>query len=177
MDDPAPNLYTYTNYRRYLGDTYTYLKRTMPQFSYRYFARKAGFAAPNYLKLIIDGDRNLTPTSIRQFAKALKLDRSQREFFHHLVLMNQAKTEVERNDHYQALSRLGGYIEVKRIERDQYAYYSNWFVAPIRELVDTPGFREEPEWIAQQLRLYRAEPWLRKRAFGPQPAPWSTRCP
>lgn len=152
MVDTAPNLYLYIDYRRYLADTYTYLKRTKPQFSYRYFARQAGFSAPNYLKLVVDGQRNLTPRSIKQFAKALKLEKGERDFFHHLVMMNQARSEAERNEHYQALSQVRGYLEVKRIERDQYAYYSNWYVAPIRELVGVDGFRADPAWIAAQLR-------------------------
>ena len=151
MSATRPDVFGYTNYREYLRDTYDHLKRTKPQFSYRYFARLAGFSLPNYLKLVMDGERNLTSRSIWQFAKALKLGRNEREFFGRLVQMNQARSEDERNDHYRALSAARGYLRIKDIERDRYEYYSNWYVVPIRELVATRGFREEPEWIARQL--------------------------
>ncbi|MEK6606272.1 MAG: TIGR02147 family protein [Myxococcota bacterium] len=146
-----PDLFAYRSYRAFLRDTYAFLKATKPQFSHRYFARQAGFAAPNYLKLVMDGRRNLTPSSILRFAKALRLDRAQREFFTHLVLMEQARSEGERNLHYDRLSHMKSYLRVRRLERDEYDYYSTWYAPPIRELVAVEGFREEPAWIARQL--------------------------
>ena len=50
----------------------SYLKATKPQFSYRYFSRVAGFSSPNFLKLVAEGQRNLSPKSIAKFAKKLR---------------------------------------------------------------------------------------------------------
>ncbi len=53
------SIFTYTDYRAFLHDAYTHAKATNPAFSYRYFAKKAGFSSPNFLKLVIDGVYNL----------------------------------------------------------------------------------------------------------------------
>lgn len=147
----APDVFRYVDYRVYLREMYAYLKRTKPQFSYRFFARQAGFSSPNFLKLVIDGKRNLTPASIASFARALRQNAAQRDYFSNLVLMNQATSTDERNQHYLRLSRARGYLQVRRIERDQYDYYTTWYAPPIRELIAVEGFREDPAWIAAQL--------------------------
>jgi hypothetical protein len=39
-------------------------KKAKPQYSFRYFARRAGLSSSNFLKLVMDGKRNLGPTTI-----------------------------------------------------------------------------------------------------------------
>lgn len=148
---PEPEVFVYTNYREFLRDTYAFRKRTQPRFSHRFFSRLAGFSSPNFLKLVMDGQRNLTASSIARFARAFGMNRAQREFFTNLVSMNQADSEAERNEYYRRLSNARRYLEVKEIERDQYDYYSTWYVPPIRELVAVDGFSEDPAWIARHL--------------------------
>ena len=92
-----PNTYTYLDYRRYLKDLYKKLKETTNHFSFRYFAKAAGLKAPNYLKLVMDGERNLSQDGIRKFCKGLKLNKGEQEFFENLVHMNQSKTDEEKN--------------------------------------------------------------------------------
>ena len=48
----------------------------------------------------MDGDRNLTIESIEKFAAGLKLNKQEREFFHHLVLFNQAESHQEKDAHF-----------------------------------------------------------------------------
>ncbi len=76
-----PLIFEYSSYRDYLRDLYSYLKASRPYFSYRYFAAKAGFNSPNFLKLVIDGKRNLSSDSVKRFATALKLERDELAFF------------------------------------------------------------------------------------------------
>ncbi len=144
-------IYEYLNYRSYLRDLYAEKKRTVRGFSYRAFCRRAGISNPSYLKLVIDGERNLTPTTIRKFCKGLSLKRHEAEFFEHLVLFNQAATHEEKNYYYKKLASSKRYIEVKHIEHDQYEYFSKWYYAAVRELICVPGFRNDPEWIAQRM--------------------------
>jgi microcystin degradation protein MlrC len=50
------DVFQYLDYRVFLADFYRAKKRS--GFSYRAFSRAAGLGAPNYLKLVMDGDRN-----------------------------------------------------------------------------------------------------------------------
>lgn len=146
-----PSIYEYDAYRVYLRDLYAYLKQTRPQFSYRFFSRLAGFRSPNFLKLVIEGTRNISPESIDKFSTALKLSREQSQFFRNLVLLNQATTVEEKKFYAEQLMRSHFYRKVNPLKKAQYAYYANWYFIPIRELVGVKDFREDPEWIAHQL--------------------------
>ena len=146
------NVYEYLDYRDFLRDAYADLKQRQRGFSYRWFARRAGMSSPNFLKLVIDGQRNLTTQSAEQFATALGLNHRETEFFRELVAFNQASTAAEKNEHFERIGVHRRHRAVKRVERDAFEYFSKWYYPAIRELVCCEGFSEDPEWIARQLR-------------------------
>ncbi|MCK6546228.1 TIGR02147 family protein [Myxococcota bacterium] len=129
-----------------------YLKATRPQFSYRYFSRVAGFSSPNFLKLVAEGKRNLSPQSIAKFARGLGLDQREQETFETLVLLGQAETDAERNRYYARLRRRTSSSAAARLEDAQYKVYSLWYALPIREMLLLPDFQEDPAWIGRRLR-------------------------
>ncbi|MFO0728023.1 MAG: TIGR02147 family protein [Myxococcota bacterium] len=148
-----PRPQDYPDYRGYLRDMFGYLKATRPQFSYRFFSRLAGFTSPNFLKLVAEGQRNLTPASIPKFAKGLGLDETERDAFETLVLLTHAPNDTERNRYYAKLRKTDrGENEARRVEAAQFDVYSSWYALPIRELLLHPDFVEDPKWIASQLR-------------------------
>ena len=129
-----------------------YLMATKRHFSYRQFSRKAGYASPNYLRLIADGKRNLSHESIGRFARALELTAKEHEAFEALVLLDQAKSDSERNLYYARLRKTRAKASsAGRLEQAQFDVYSSWYVLPIREMVLLPNFREDPQWIARRL--------------------------
>lgn len=147
-----PEIFEYDNYREFLKDMYAHLKTTKPQFSYRYFSRVAGFKSPNFLKLVIDGERNLSSDSLQKFVKALKLDAKEGPFFRHLVLLGQATTLEEKKYFAEELIKSKFYKKLHPLKKVQYAYYANWYMIPIREMVGLKNFKEDPKWIAKQLK-------------------------
>ncbi len=148
-----PVLDAFEDYRAYLKDMISYLKATQPQFSYRYFSRIAGFSSPNFLKLVAEGKRNISPKSISKFAKGLGLDQREQETFETLVLLGQAQSDEERNRYYTRLrERQARTSPAVRLEHAQYRVYSLWYALPIREMLSMPHFKEDPSWIGKQLR-------------------------
>jgi uncharacterized protein (TIGR02147 family) len=129
-----------------------YLKKTKPQFSYRYFSRIAGFSSPNFLKLVAEGKRNLSPQSIGKFARGLGLDHKEQETFETLVLLSQAETDAERMRYFARLKRRTSGRKAARLEEAQYKVYSLWYALPIREMLLLQDFVEDPAWIGQRLR-------------------------
>jgi len=146
------NIYEYLDYRQFLRDAYADLKARQRGFSYRWFARRAGMSSPNFLKLVIDGQRNLTARSGEQFATALGLNTQETSFFRELIAFNQASTAAEKNEHYQRIGAYRRHRAVRRLERSTFEYLSRWYYPAIRELVSCPSFREDPAWIARQLQ-------------------------
>jgi uncharacterized protein (TIGR02147 family) len=92
------SIYGYANYRAFLKDFYYEKKRNNPYYSYRLFSMKAGFRAPNLLKLVMDGDRNLTRNSLAKFVRALKLGEHEAQYFETLVARNQEGLRPGRED-------------------------------------------------------------------------------
>lgn len=144
-------IFEYDNYREYLRDVYRFYKETRPQFSYRYFSQKAGFRSPNFLQLVIEGKRNLSPQSIERFANALKLTKKEAEFFRILVHLNQARTVGEKKIYAEQLMQFRPFRYIHPLRKDQYRYYTEWYNIPIRELTMLSDFSEDPAWIARRL--------------------------
>ena len=146
------DVFSYLDYREFLRDAFAERKSVSSKYSHGYFANRAGVGSPSYLKAVMDGKRNLSADTARGFARAFGLGASATRFFVELVAFNQARTAADREYHYDELSRLPKYKETRQLERSQYEYYSRWYCVVVRELVGRPGFREDPEWIARQIR-------------------------
>jgi uncharacterized protein (TIGR02147 family) len=149
--DAPVGVYAYLDYRAFLRDFYTAKKAASRGFSYRSFSKRAGVSSPNYLKLVIEGKRSLSEKMAERFATACGLDREASRYFVQLVGFNQAKTSGERAQFYGKLSGFRSYQQAHKLDVAHAAYYTDWFMPAIRELAASPNFREQPEWIADQL--------------------------
>ena len=145
------DVYGYLDYRAFLRDFYAAKKAKSRAFSYRAFSKRAGVASPNYLKLVVEGQRSLSAKMAEKFAHACGLDSDASRYFVHLVAFNQAKTSNERSLHYGKLTSFQHYRQAHKLEIAHAAYYSDWFMPAIRELAAARDFRADPEWIADQL--------------------------
>ncbi|MBN1654557.1 MAG: TIGR02147 family protein [Deltaproteobacteria bacterium] len=148
----AVNVFEYLDFRKYLRDYYQYCKRNEYGFSHRAFSRRAGLRSTNYLKLVMDGERNLTPEMADQFARACGLQNQAADYFSELVAFNQAATAKERNRCQERLARFKQYREIHRLVAAQAAYHSTWYLPALRELVAREDFSDDPKWIARTLR-------------------------
>jgi uncharacterized protein (TIGR02147 family) len=144
-----PDVFAYLDYRGYLRALYTSRKRRGA--SYRSFARRAGLRSPNYLKLVIDGERNLSARMAERFASACDLSQDRRRYFVQLVAFNQARSSDARARAHGVLRRLRGPSRFAALHAELDAYHAIWYLPAIRELVASPHFREDPRWIARQL--------------------------
>jgi uncharacterized protein (TIGR02147 family) len=146
------DVFEYRDYRAFLRDVYRSRKQTEYGFSYRAFAKRAGLSAPNYLKLVAEGQRNLTPEMAGRFAGALGLGEESAGYFCDLVAFNQAASAPERERCYQRLQSYRRYRNTFRLDAAHAAYHSEWYIPAIRELAACAGFREDPKWIARRLQ-------------------------
>jgi uncharacterized protein (TIGR02147 family) len=145
------DVFEYLDYRAFLGDFYAEQKRLGRGFSFRAFSRRAGLSSPNYLKLVIDGRRNLSPRMAERFAVACGLKGDAQRYFEDLVAFNQADGSAEREKQYAKLTGFRRYRQAHKLDVAHAAYYSAWYMPAIRELCSAADFRADPEWIARQL--------------------------
>src|SRR5688572_29484677 len=147
----AVDVFRYRDYRSFLREYYERNKQRSGGYSLRAFSRGTGLRSPNYLKLVMDGDRNLTPSMALRFAEGCGLTGEAVEYFCELVAFNQARLARERELHYERLKRFSRFRKVHKLDAAQSAYHAEWYIPAIRELSARADFSEDPAWIARTL--------------------------
>jgi uncharacterized protein (TIGR02147 family) len=152
MPDDAPSIYDYLDYRQFLADWFVHEKSLRPTFSHRAFVRRTGQRSPSLLSDVIAGRRNLTPAGLEGFLRALRLPAPEARFFTSLVELDQAETPDEKNAAWADVAATQRFRSSRRLEDDGFRYLSTWYVPVVRELANRDDFREDPAWIARQIR-------------------------
>jgi uncharacterized protein (TIGR02147 family) len=147
-----PSVYEYVDYRAFMRDHFAASKSVMPQYSFRYLSRKAGFASSNFLKLVMDGSRNLGPAAVEKVAKAMKLGASEADFFASLVALGQAATVAERNRAFERVAANRRFRAARKLDGPLFEYLTHWYYPVVRELAARDDFQEDPAWIVSQIR-------------------------
>lgn len=152
-------VFDYLDFRAFLRDYYLRKKDEGRGFSYRAFSMRCGLSAPNHLKRVIDGDRNLSPATAVKYAKGLGLEGEGAAYFCDLVAFGQARTHGERSTAYQRLTGFRGYREAHRLDVAHAAYHTTWYLPAIREMALRTDFDPDPAWVARRLvpQITRAE--------------------
>ena len=149
------NVFDYTDYRKFLADYYAEQKEKMPQFSYKYFANKAGFKNKGFVFNIVKGVKNLSKTSIFKISRAMNLNKSKSDYFENLVAFNQAKELDEKNHFYTRMETVKNRGNKKNdlplIRKDQYDFYSSWYLIAIRSLIDMHEFNDDYKSLAKNV--------------------------
>jgi uncharacterized protein (TIGR02147 family) len=137
----------YKNYREYILDYYKERKRCSA-FTWREFAKVAGFASGSYLKLVCDGKTRLREEGAKKTALAMGLLGYELDYFVLLVRYEGAKTEQEKKKCFEEMQALGEANRVKILGSEMYTYYETWKHSVVRELaVAMPGAK--PNEIAK----------------------------
>ena len=89
------SIYEYKDYRRYISDYYNEQKK-FTGFSWRAFAKAAGFGSPIFLKLVCDGKNGLSKGAQRAVAKAMGLEGYDADYFYLLADYAHAKTPEQK---------------------------------------------------------------------------------
>lgn len=149
-------VFDYTNYREYLSAWFESRQKKNPAFSASAFVMRAGLGknSRGYLKLIIEGKRNLSQHTIRAFSDAMNLKAKEAIYFENLVCFNQAKSAKDRDHYFLRLQDAAAGHESHTFElmKSQYQFCSQWYHIVIWELVTIKDFCEDPAWICANLK-------------------------
>lgn len=148
---PDLDIFQYLSYRKYLDDWFCAQKSADDRFSHRLFARRAGVRSPSLLKEVVGGRRNLTPSTVPGFAKALRLRGESADFFRALVQLDQADTHAEKNDAWERVAASRRFRQARPIDGGMMRVLSNWYYLAIRELAQCQDFDPDPAVVAARL--------------------------
>lgn len=149
----CPPVREYLDYRKFLKDFYCQKKESSRDYSYRVFSRMAGISSPSHLKMVMDGKRNLTHTTLGKYKKAIGFKKKQdASYFDLLVSYNQEM------DHDKKVELFHKILEEKEkkgfsvLAQEQFNFLSRWHYVALYVLVDCKDFRNDYEWMASRLR-------------------------
>jgi uncharacterized protein (TIGR02147 family) len=145
------SVFEYIDYRRFLKDFYDDEKKARRYFSYRFFALRAGIKAPILLKMVIDGKRNLSRTTIDKFIKGVGLKEKEAVFFRNLVHFNQAKSSLEKQEYYRVLKSMTNQVPQHLLEEDHFDYFDKWYYSALREGVCQFDYKDDWDMIAHSV--------------------------
>jgi uncharacterized protein (TIGR02147 family) len=154
----APVLAAFTDYRVYLKEFYEFrraqTRNSLRPYSYATFAAAADIKSPNYLKLIIEGQRNLSPEMTKKFARAMGLSKDEAEEFGALVDFTQATEPLERNRFLKVLAdrRVRKQIKSGEIKAETWEKVQSWVTWVLHALVDQKNVRFETTELFELMR-------------------------
>jgi uncharacterized protein (TIGR02147 family) len=144
-------IYEYSDYRQYIKDYYNYNKNRNANFSYRYLSSKAGINSASFFKSIIEGERNLTKSTLLKTCLALKLSNQEAEYFENLVFFNQTKSLKEKNIYFDKLIGFQKLKNQKIVSKEEYSFYEEWYHPVIRELAALIDFNDDFSHLASKV--------------------------
>ena len=140
----------YKDYREYILEYYRERKRTSA-FTWREFAKIAGFASGSYLKLVCDGKTRLREEGAKKTALAMGLQGFEYDYFVLMVRYESAKNDREKKKCFEEMQSLSEANHVKILGSEMYTFYETWKHSVVRELaVAMPGAK--PNEIAKVCR-------------------------
>lgn len=146
-----PQIYAYINSRKFLKDYYEERKKAQPSFSYQYFANKAGFRSKSFIFKVIDGQKTLSKTAVFAIAQAMELKKQETAYFEAIVNFTQAKSTKEREFYFNHIQSFGKNKQTTQLLRNQFDYFSKWYLPAIREMVTYLDFNDDFKRLAQSL--------------------------
>ncbi len=145
-----PNIFLYTDYKKYLRDYYASQKRLSKNFSYRFFAAKSKVSA-GQLNDVIAGRRALTEKVMRKYAAAMGLNPKETGYFSLLLRFVNNRDPEGKQDDFSEIAKARKRSRLRPLDQEQYEFYSKWYHCAIRELITLPDFQDDPEWIASRI--------------------------
>jgi uncharacterized protein (TIGR02147 family) len=109
-----PDIFKYTDFRKFLKDAIREIRKTDSGFSFRSLATQLGLSTQSQVFLVVQGRRNLTSLLSLKLSKYLKLTRKQMYYFEHMANFNQAPTAFERDEYYARMASLNPKLKKRK---------------------------------------------------------------
>jgi uncharacterized protein (TIGR02147 family) len=145
------DVFNYSDYRAFLKDYYADKKAQSKRFTFCLFAEMTGFSSPSFLKLVMEGQKNLTKPSVLKIARGLKLRKKPAQYFEDLVFFNQAASLEDKSYFLDKITKYRKKNRPEKLLPQEYEYLAKWYHCVIREMMDLNDFQEDPHWIAKKL--------------------------
>lgn len=146
-------IYQYVDYKTFLKDWFLERKKSPSGFSYAKFSQLAGLGSPNYMKVVIEGKRNLTIANIHQVAAGIRLNFDETQYFEALTLLGQSKTQIEKSYFKRRLRNLKQSKPARSFELKHVNLIGQWYFPAVVVILDGCAITEAQRTIRQKTGL------------------------
>ena len=143
------DIFDFTDYRLFLKTVIQELK-SKKLYKVTEFAKQAGIKTPGYMKMIIDGKRNLTLNMGQKFARALNIEGRRKSYFDTLISYTNTDDPDLKKDYFAKLIKLQPRSPEHLTDKKLGRYFSRPHYACIQEMVTLKDFKNDPKWIAER---------------------------
>lgn len=148
------SIFEFENYRDYLmaagfpHGNYNGRSNTLQKWSSR-----LGYKSPSSLNMVLKGRRHPSREMQRALIRDLCLNTNEAEFFE-LLIEKEKALEKGKTDSLvlEKLSKLSGGKDSFSLSLKEFSFVSKWYFLVIKQLVGTPDFIEDIDWIHKKLR-------------------------
>ena len=126
-------IFEYRDYREYVRDFYESRKKCSA-FTWREFAKLAGFSSSGFLKLVCDGKTRLSKVGVEKVLHAMNLSDAQAEYFRAMVEFCDSQQPDVHRVSFERMMKIASENRVEFLEAKSFAYFSSWANPALREL-------------------------------------------
>lgn len=137
-----PDIFQYSDARKFLKDLLEEKKKENRQFSHRAVLQKMGVSSTGFLANVLSGRKNLTPDQVQKLGFILKLKAAETRYFECLVLFTQARSLEERNAQMRRMVA-NQKVETRAISKKQLNLFSKWHYVVLREMLYFHRLKED----------------------------------
>lgn len=142
-----PNIFNYSDFRKFLNDLYGYMHFKNSLFTKAEICRRLGLPnSRSYFQDIING-KYLSQIKTSKIIEIFKLSDIESRFFRIMVNFNQAFDKPDERDMYFEQLISFNKTEIKEIDKAKYDYYSKWFYPAIKSILGIVDVRDENDYI------------------------------
>ncbi|WP_164848493.1 DUF4423 domain-containing protein [Halobacteriovorax sp. HLS] len=151
---PKISIFDFDDYRDYL------IKVGMPDGLYSHtsnnlqaWASRLGYKSPSSLTMVLKGQRTPSSDMVRTLSEDLKMTIKEKEYFQLLIQLEKAhKKNKDPKELLLKLSSLNSEKKAISLGLKEFSAISEWYFLAIKQLISTPGFIEDEDWIYKKLR-------------------------
>lgn len=131
----SKTIFEYDDYRAVLGSLIQQRKDRGLPCSYRWMAQQAGYSSPNFFKLVLDGERDLTAEGADKVVQMFRLPLTQADYFRTLVQFQRAKDLTDKLHYAEVLVKMKPSLASFELQKNQFEYHRKWAYVILREVL------------------------------------------
>ena len=154
------SIFEYLDYRDLLKDAFEERKAASPLYGYRMMAEALGQDTSNIFR-ILQKDAHLPARCQSRAIEYLGLTNRSAEYFVLLIAYARERSPQARHEILEKAMALRD-VECRQLSDREVEFFRDWWIAPVRALLEVVGGRSQPSVIAKRLRPEVGEPEVEK---------------